>query len=112
MAAWPSSAKQVGFLCIFLPLHGFNYHLLAPLFYMAIPSKLHFTPYGSWIVHLTNPLFHFCSNHGVRYTPYVGMTLVSQATPFAACKIETRDDPERNGGHIKSAQMTRSKCLH
>ena len=22
-----------------------------------------------------------------------------------------RDDPEKNGGHIKSAQMTRSKCL-
>ena len=27
-------------------------------------------------------------------TPYVGMT------------------PKKNGGHIKSAQMTRSKCLH
>ena len=27
-------------------------------------------------------------------TPYVGMT------------------PPKNGGHIKSAQMTRSKCLH
>ena len=26
---------------------------------------------------------------------------------YAIC----RDDPEKNGGHIKSAQMTRSKCL-
>ena len=29
--AWPSSAQQVGCLCIVLPLHGFNNHQLAAL---------------------------------------------------------------------------------
>ena len=43
-------------LCIILPLHSFNYHQLAPAFYMAISSKLYTITMlivGSWIVHLT-----------------------------------------------------------
>ena len=54
---WPSSAQQVGCLCIILPLHGFNYHLLAPI---ASYAKLHFTLHlrtmlnvRRWILHLT-----------------------------------------------------------
>ena len=38
--------QQYGHLCIILPLRGFNYHQIAPAFYMAsyaISSKLHFT---------------------------------------------------------------------
>ena len=52
-AAWPFFAQQVGSLCIILLLHSFDYHLLAPLFYMAIPNRLHPNNYGRWIVHLT-----------------------------------------------------------
>ena len=44
--AWPSSAQQVGCLCIILPLHGFNYHqpISTPLPQCFIcNTKLHFT---------------------------------------------------------------------
>ena len=37
-----------------------------------------------------------CIYHGYDSTSYVGMTMTSN----------------KNGSHIKSAQMTRSKCLH
>ena len=96
--AWPSSAQQVGCLCIILPLHGIIYHLLAPLFYMAsyaIQRKLHSTPNDymlvrSWIVHLTPipcPLFHFCPNLArLLYTICVvsGFLLV-KVCALAAC---------------------------
>ena len=71
--AWPSSAQLVGFLCIISPIHGFNYHQLAPVVGLRQCScKLHFTLHamamlivGSWVVHLTlipRSLFHFCPN--------------------------------------------------
>ena len=60
-AAWPSSAQQVGSICIILLLHGFNFHILAPLFYTAIPNMVHFTPmtYAAGLCTYSNPLFHF-----------------------------------------------------
>ena len=36
--AWTSSTQQVGCLCIVLPLYGFDYHQLAPTFYVALIS--------------------------------------------------------------------------
>ena len=97
----PYSAQQVGSLCIILPLHGFNYHLLAPLFNTApyaILSKLHFTLYTSndyafnvrsWIVHQTPipcSLFHFWPV--ARLPHYVWFPLV-KVYVLAACSPYT-----------------------
>ena len=60
-AAWPSSAQQVGSICIILPLHGFNCHVSAPLFKMALPNKVHFTPMTmeAGLCSYSNTLFNF-----------------------------------------------------
>ena len=53
-AAWPSSAQQVGSICIILPP-------IAPLFKMAIANKVHFTTMTmeGGLCTYSNPLFHF-----------------------------------------------------
>ena len=53
-AAWPSSAQQVGSICIILPP-------IAPLFKMAIANKVHFTTMTmeAGLCTYSNPLFHF-----------------------------------------------------
>ena len=89
--AWPSSAQQLGCLCIISPLHGFNYHLLTSLFYMV--SFTLYTPMTvlnvrSWIMHRTPILcflFHFCPNLARLPHCVVSGFLLVKVYALAAC---------------------------
>ena len=82
--AWPSSAQQIGLLwssCLF------NYHHLAPIFYMAMPSKLHFILCLLFCALNFNLLFpHFCPDLA-RLPHYVGKVcdLDAYSPPGSVC---------------------------
>ena len=48
---------------------------------------------------------HLIAMHRVPYPPHTVNIMAYGSTPYVGMA------PKKNGGHIKSAQMTRSKCL-